>query len=168
MNVSVKLRNSDLITTSYPKYIDGWNVLAKPNGDLEYQGRTYYGLYWEGKDYFVDESNEGFVIKGEDTSKFLEEKLTILGLSEREINEFIVYWLPKMEHNKYNYIRFDSNDNINNYMPLDIEPTPDTLIRVYMIYKPLDKLIDVKEQELEKVDRKGYTVVEWGGIEINK
>ena len=166
MDVSIKLGNSHLITTSYPKYVNGWNVKASPNGNLEYNGKNYYALYWEGKDYNAYESNEGFIVKGEDTSKFLEEKLSLLGLNEKEANEFIIYWLPKMEHNKYNYIRFDTLDNINNYMPLDIEPKPETLIRVYMMYKPLDNYKDIKTQELTKVERKGYTVVEWGGSEI--
>ena len=166
MDVSIKLGNSHLITTSYPKYVNGWNVKASPNGNLEYNGKNYYALYWEGKDYNAYESNEGFIVKGEDTSKFLEEKLSILGLNEKEANEFIIYWLPKMEHNKYNYIRFDTLDNINNYMPIDIEPKPETLVRVYMMYKPLDNYKDIKTQELTKVERKGYTVVEWGGSEI--
>ena len=35
-----------------------------------------------------------------------------------------------------------------------------------MTYKGLSEPINVKEQQLEKVERKGYTVVEWGGTEI--
>jgi hypothetical protein len=57
-------------------------------------------------------------------------------------------------------------EELNSYMALDIEPKPDTLIRVFMEYKPLDEYKEVKEQELVKVQRKGYTVVEWGGSEI--
>ena len=48
-----------------------------------------------------------------DVIKFLEEKLGILGLTEREAEEFIVYWLPLMEKNKYNYIRFETLEEIN-------------------------------------------------------
>jgi hypothetical protein len=51
-------------------------------------------------------------------------------------------------------------------MENDNEPKPETLIRVYMIYKPLDNYKDIKTQELTKAERKGYTVVEWGGSEI--
>lgn len=32
--------------------------------------------------------------------------------------------------------------------------------------KKIDKYIEVKEQKLETPERKGFTVVEWGGIEI--
>ena len=52
-------------------------------------------------------------------------------------------------------------------MKLSINPMPDTLIRVRMEYKALDKKISVKQQQLEKIERKGYTVVEWGGTNIN-
>ena len=47
-------------------------------------------------------------------------------------------------------------------MPLQIEPKPQTTIRVLMTFKGLENKINVKEQELTKVERKGYTVVEWG------
>ena len=169
-NVNVKLVNSDLITVSYPKYNNSWDVTAYPNGKLidNQTHRELYGLYWEGKNYSSKFTNEGFVVKGEDTIKFLEEKLSVLGLTERESNEFIIYWLPKLENNKYNYIRFEDINTINSYMPLEVTPTPDTIIRVYMNYMPLDKYVSVKEQRLESVTRKGFTLVEWGGSEILK
>ena len=109
---------------------------------------------------------EGFVVKGEDTIKFLEEKLEILGLNEREANEFIIYWLPKLESNKYNFIRFQTEEEINNNMPLEITPKPDTIIRIVMEYKGLKEPIKVQKQQLQTPKRTGYTVVEWGGTEI--
>lgn len=168
IKVEVKLGYKDKLTTTYPKYKDSWNVIAKPNGDLIdiETGRSLYGLYWEGLNTVETNKKYGFVIKGEDTIEFLEEKLRILGLSEREANEFIIYWLPKLEHNKYNYIRFQTIEEINENMPLEITPTPDTIIRVLMEYKPLDSKIEVKEQILETPKREGFTVVEWGGSEI--
>ncbi|MEG0873178.1 MAG: hypothetical protein RSE00_04000 [Clostridia bacterium] len=169
MQVSVKLSNSEKLSCSYPKYIDSWNVLAKPSGDLidKKTNKYFYSLYWEGKQYsngldYID----GFCIKGEDTARFLEEKLKVLGLNEKEANEFIIYWLPKMESNKYNYIKFKSTEEINEYMGLDISPVPDTLIRVFMDFKPLNKHITLKEQQLSAPNREGFVVVEWGGSEV--
>ena len=166
---SVKLLNAEKITCSYPKYVDEWNVLAKPNGDLIDldTGRNLYSLYYESE--IVEKFNvsqEGFVVKGEDSAKFLEEKLEVLGLTEIESEEFIIYWLPKLESNKYNYIRFATDEEINNNMPLEINPNPDTIIRVLMIFKGLENHIDVKEQELITPERKGFVAVEWGGTEI--
>lgn len=168
-NISVVLEKKDNITCSYPKYVNGWNVFAKTNGDLVDldTGRNLYSLYYEcDKDVEHKMTDEGFVVKGEDSIKFLEEKLEILGLNEREAEEFIVYWLPILEKNNYNYIRFASQDEINQNMPLDVNPAPDTVIRVLMITKPLDKYVEVKEQKLDRIERKGYTLVEWGGTII--
>lgn len=166
--VSVKLGNSHKISHSYPKYEGEWVVRAKPNGDLAYNNRPYYGLYWEGKSAPKFEFDEGFVVKGSDTITFLEEKLAIFGLNEREANEFIIYWLPKLENNPYNFIKFASLDVQNEYMPLEINPKPDTLIRIMMAYKKLDNPIEVREQVLAPTPvRNGFTVVEWGGTEIN-
>ena len=168
-NVTIKLLNKQYLTTTYPKYKDSWNVIAKPDGTVidSKTNRQYYGLYWEGTSEAKKVRDEGFVVEGKDTIAFLEEKLSILGLTEREANEFIIYWLPQMEHNKYNYIRFETIDEINKYMPLEITPYPDTLIRIIMEFKPLNKKINVKEQELKTPERKGFVIVEWGGTKIN-
>ena len=169
ISVGVKLGNPDLITTSYPQYTDGWSVLAQPDGTLTdlNTGRELYSLYWEGSGANFGTSNEGFIVKGTDTSEFLEEKLAILGLNARETEEFIIYWLPQLQENEYNYIRFASSEEIDDYMPLLVEPRPDTMIRVLMLYKPLDKAIDVDEQELAPMpNRDGFTLVEWGGSKL--
>lgn len=169
MNINVKLGNSNYLTTTYPKYNDSWNVYAYPNGKLidNNTGRELYGLYWEGINYNGKVTDEGFVVKGNDTLSFLEEKLSILGLTEREADEFIIYWLPKLENNKYNYIRFVSFEEINNYMPLNVEPKPDSVIRVMMEYKPLNEKIEVRKQTLSTPERNGFVLVEWGGSLIN-
>lgn len=167
--VEVELPKDDRLIVSYPKYEDSWEVIAKENGDLVYleTGRNLYSLYYESKNAVNFKiEDEGFVVKGEDTAKFLEEKLEILGLNEREAEEFIIYWLPKLEENKYNYIRFASKEEIEENMPLEISPKPDTTIRVLMTYKGLENKIEVREQKLEQQERKGFVAVEWGGTEI--
>lgn len=169
MNVNVKLGKSELLTCTYPKYSEstGWEVTANPDGTLRDEtNREYYSLYWEGKNAVKIEMEEGFVVKGEDTIEFLEEKLELLGLTEKEAQEFIIYWLPQMENNKYNLIRFETMEEIEENMPLEINPKPDTLIRIMMDWKSLDEYIEVSEQSLTSVRRSGYTVVEWGGSEI--
>lgn len=167
--VTVKLINEEKLTVTYPKYEGEWTVLAKSNGDLldTKTNRYLYGLYWEGLDTVTNGIQDyGFVVKGEDSISFLEEKLELLGLNQRESNEFIVYWLPKLESNNYNYIRFSTLEEINNNMPLEISPKPDSIIRINMEYKKLNNPINIKEQELISTERNGFVVVEWGGTEL--
>lgn len=167
--VSVKLKYKDNITVSYPKYSDGWNVLAKKDGSLIdiLTNKNLYSLYYENKNAVKFKvEKDGFIVKGTNIAEFLEEKLSILGLTERETEEFIIYWLPKLETNKYNYIRFATTDEINENMPLEINPNPDTIIRVLMTFKGLEKPINIQEQQLETTNRTGFVAVEWGGTEI--
>lgn len=167
--ISVKLGNADKLTSVYPEYNNGWTVIAYPDGTLvdEKTGREYYSLYYESentKEY--DGLKDGFVVKNEDIVKFLEEKLSILGLNDKEAEEFIIYWLPKLQQNEYVYFRFQTMKEIEENMPLLISPKPDTIIRIMMEWKGLDEYIKVQEQQLTQVDREGFAVVEWGGTEI--
>ena len=167
-DVIVKLGYAEKLTCSYPVYNNGWEVVASPDGTLidTRTNRELYSLYWEGKGTVSADTTEGFVVKGEDTISFLEEKLEVLGLTNKEAEEFIIYWLPKLQNNEYNYIRFASMEEINEYMPLEFSQDPDTIIRVLMQYKPLEEKVDVVEQKLESPIRQGFVVVEWGGTEI--
>ena len=166
--ISVKLSDDADILVSYPNYNDGWNVIAEPNGSLTdiNTGRKLYALYWEEKYDVKLNSNEGFVVSNEDIIGFLEEKLAILGLNEREAEEFIVYWLPRLEKNNYYFIHFATEEELNEMIPIEITPKPDTMIRVYMEYKPVKENYKYVEQELDYKERVGYTSVEWGGIEL--
>ena len=169
INVEIKVSDPEKLTVSYPKYNNGWQVKALTDGTLiDQNNKNYYALYWEGQGKDNKIKEDGFIVKGDDAATFLEEKLEILGLNYKERNEFIMYWLPKLEKNKYNYIRFMTKEEIDSNMELIINPKPDTLIRVMMEYKPLTKKLKIKEQNLTPISREGYTVVEWGGTEIRK
>lgn len=164
MEVSVELDYDGKLEFTYPKYENGWNVKASPDGTLiDSTGRSYYSLFWEGSanDPIVPEN--GFVIDTDTVIPFLENKLEALGLNEREANEFIVFWYPKLQGSHYQLIHF-AQEEYEEMAKLKITPTPESLIRVMMIYKPLNTSMYFPEQELpEKPERKGFTVVEWGG-----
>jgi len=165
-NISVELTLDGRLTCTYPKYSNGWVVTAAPDGTLtDKNGQTYNYLYWEGETYAKYDMSKGFCVKGKDTAAFLEGALEQLGLTRREANEFIVYWLPHMEQNPYNIISFQT-DAYTNAAELKVSPEPDTLIRVFMSWKKADSYISLPEQGFSAVQRSGFTVVEWGGTEI--
>ena len=173
--VNVRLEKPENLIYSYPAYDTntGWNVFVRDDGSLIDQntGRSLYSLYWEGWNTDREITKTGFVVSGADTAAFLEEKLGILGLTDREAEEFIIYWLPQMQNNEYNYIRFDTEEEINEVMPLTITPDADAVIRVWMSFTSLDAPIQVEEQILTPVDRNAYKdlnfyAVEWGGSEF--
>lgn len=164
--VSVKLDYKGTLTCTYPKYQNGWHVIARPDGTLTNlaDGKEYSYLFWEGVDGARYDMRRGYCVKGEDTAEFLQEILAKMGLTPKEYNEFIVYWLPRMEHNPYNLITFQG-EAYTDIAPLTITPAPDSLLRVFMVYKPLTEPIEVEEPEIEPFVREGFTVIEWGGSE---
>lgn len=167
--VSVKVDLKGRFTYTYPQYNNGWKVTAKPYGTIinKEDGMEYSYLFWEGELQMPGLSfDKGFVVKGGDTTKFLQEKLTLIGLTPRERNEFIVYWAPKMQNNKYNLITFAGKE-YEEAAPLDISPAPDSILRVFMVYRSLEEALELEPQEIKPFERKGFTVVEWGGTEVN-
>lgn len=165
-DVSVVLELDGSLTCTYPKYNNGWNVKALPDGTLtDGEGKTYNYLYWEGTENFTPDFSCGFCVKGSDTAEFLEWALEKSGLTRKEANEFIVYWLPLMEQNTYNVISFQGSSYTAGAR-LDIAPAPDTLVRVFMAWYGTDEYTEIQPQTLNAPERTGFTVVEWGGTEI--
>ena len=161
--VSVSIDFNGRLTITDPVYGNGWNVTALPDGTILHGGREYPYLFWEGRMDFDVDMSRGFCVKGSDTKAFLTEKLAYLGMNESEAAEFMEFWLPFMEKNEYNVITFAGADYSDN-AKLDISPSPDTVIRVFMSFSPSGEYVDIPEQELEKApERTGFTVVEWGG-----
>ena len=167
-DVEVRLHIDGELEFTYPEYIDGWQVTAYPDGQLinHADGFEYSYLFWEGHGNIDIDMNSGFVVAGDDTVEFLREKLLYMGLLPKEYNEFIVYWAPKMQPNAYNLISFQG-DAYTKAALLDIIPTPDSVLRIFMVFQPLDEPIAIPEQELDTFERIGFTVIEWGGAEIS-
>lgn len=162
MNFKVSLDLDGQLTTTYPEYRDGWEGVADVDGTLHLDGHEYSYLFWEGIDNNVYDFSKGFVVKGSESATFLQETLSKMGLLPKEYNEFIVYWLPLLQANEYNLITFQQ-ETYTDYARLHIEPKPDSLLRVYMVYKPLLAPKQIEPQVFEPFIREGFTVVEWGG-----
>jgi hypothetical protein len=173
MQVEVGLTLIDAqVVAEYPKRVNGkWIVSALPDGQLidSSNNKKYPYLFWEGqpeKPYNYDLSH-GFCIAGSDTVSFLENKLKPLGLNDREITDFVTYWYPVMKKNTFNIVKFLKQE-YTDVAQLNINPKPDTLIRVFMVFKASDQLVTLKEQDLQPIFRNGYTVVEWGGLNMDE
>lgn len=164
--VTVKLDLSGELTCAYPAYDGGWTVTAAPDGTLtDEHGQTYNYLYWEGEGTEAYDFSKGFCVAGSDTAAFLEDALDRLGLTRREANEFLVYWLPRMQDNPYNLIAFQQ-EAYTESAKLTVSPRPDSVLRVFMAWKPLARPVDIPAQTFPGFERRGFTLVEWGGAEV--
>ena len=163
-NVTVTFEHPEFLETTYPKFTNSWNVKASPNGDLyDKNGKYYYALYWDEKKVHTVDFTEGFYVEGKNAIDFLEEKLTIIGLNAKERNEFIMYWLPILEKNKKSLVYFELTEERENVNKINISPKPDSLLRVVIHVKKVDKKVNIKEEKLTGFNRTGFVAVEWGG-----
>lgn len=166
--VDIKLELKGEFLFTYPQYANGWNFTANPDGTIEMKDKKYHYLFWDGKLNIETETlnlNEGFIVDKKDQVKFFEEKLAQMGLNSQEIEDYITYWCPRMSVNEKNYIHFMFNEEYNKYASIFINPKPDHLFRVCMLWSKANGC-SVKEQKIETFKRDGFTVVEWGGTEI--
>ena len=170
--VNVQLTFNGTLTSTYPTLPpEGWSVTAQPDGTLtDEEGRSYRYLFWEGVANVDWKQDSGFLVKAEDAREFLEQSLTQLGLNELEQNDFITYWLPKLEKNGESFVTFAAEQYTDNAV-LTVTPQPDSVLRVQMLISKVDdsnraafqKLL---EQELPRFEREGFVLVEWGGTDL--
>ena len=167
MEADVTLRlNGARFTETIPDYGDGWRVLAQPDGTLTNlaDGKEYPYLFWEAlPDTPWPKLTEGFIVARGDLPAFLAEKLRFLGLNDAEAGEFIEFWLPRLAVNAYNLIHF-SGEYYDARFPLGITPTPDSLLRVFMVARSAKANERVTPQTLVPFERTGFAAIEWGGM----
>ena len=169
--LSVSFAHPESLTTVYPAYpANGWHVVAQPDGTLRtvtdgtVSERTYYALYWEEAGAAPCGFSTGFCVAKEDSAAFLEDSLAALGFTDREANECILYWLPILEKSPYNLVSFELTESREAYNALRIFPKPDSLLRVALHILPITEPTEIEAQHLPRLDRHGFTAVEWGGV----
>lgn len=164
--VSVKISPKGGLTKSEPFYDGAWEVSAEPDGQLTEikTGKIYPYLFWEGRGAIYEQPDKGFTVKKENIHSFLIEKLTQLGLNEKEQADFMEFWEPKMQDAPYYFVTFLGNWEMDQIAPLEISPKPDTVIRVLMDFSPLNQPIKSQEYNIKTPKRTGFTAVEWGGV----
>lgn len=170
--VNVQLSFNGTLTSTYPTLpSEGWTVTAQPDGTLtDEEGRSYRYLFWEGVANVDWKQDSGFLVKAEDAREFLEQSLTQLGLNELEQNDFITYWLPKLEKNGESFVTFAAEQYTDNAV-LTVTPQPDSVLRVQMLISKVDDsnraaFQKLPEQELPRFEREGFVLVEWGGTDL--
>ncbi len=168
--LSVTLNPAGHLTVSDPLYdsTTGWkDFVAHPDGTLTYKDQSYPYLYYEAAlEKFPVDQTTGFVVAGKDLVSFFGKTLPVLGLNQKETEDFIDYWMGRLSiAQPYYFISFLSKEQIETIEPLTISQKPDSEIRIRAYFKPLSSPILVEAQELPiPSERKGFTLVEWGGI----
>ena len=171
--VNIKLDLQGEFSFTYPDYKNGWDFTADPNGTIHIGDKKYEYLFWDGElkmDLNEIKMNEGFVVEKDSLVNFFEKNLTKIGLNARETEDFITFWVPQMQAHNRNYVHFIFNDEYNKYAKLNVTPQPDNILRVLMLWGKMEGKSGIAhtEQKFPSFSRSGFTVVEWGGTEVEE
>lgn len=157
----------------YPAMRDGgWTVMAEPSGDLvdEATGRRHRYLFWDGLSGAFDgiDDSRAHLVKGEDAAGFLEEACERFAFNNYECGDFMTYWLPELRKNKFNVVEFVEERRYEKVARMTVVPRADTVVRAFMLFRGSDVPVAVGEPELPRRERRGFTVVEWGGADLGR
>ncbi len=169
--LSVKPKGT--LAFTYPTYNEFWKGIALPNGDILINKEMYNYLFWEADQTITSEiinSREGSIVSGADATSFLSNQLNSFGLNSKEKADFITFWGPKLTKNEFNYVCFVMNEDADYFGELNITPRPDNVYRLYILTCPIkdpNQTGPLQAQEIKPISRNGFTVIEWGGSEID-
>ena len=169
LDLNIILKTQGKLTVSIPFYEPhvGWNVRAFPDGSIIYGKNKYPYLYYEAILKKVKVDSSGFIVSKNKLHDFFREKLAYLGLTAKETDDFLSYWIPRLleTEKEYYFIHFLPPEEIEKIEPVVLSHQPDTTIRIRPYFKPVEFAVPVRQQILSPAPvRKGFTFVEWGGI----
>lgn len=165
MPVDIRIGPVSSLAMTYPKDDSGkWQVQAYPDGRLVERktGKEFYGLYWEGKNWTPPPSDTGVVVRGSELAQALDSLLELKGLNFRERQECVTFWMHSLVNSPWVMIQFFDQEFAKAH-PLTVSPAPTTMLRVALSFRKLTTYVPLHPPVLTKPQRRGFTVVEWGG-----
>ncbi|RXW11895.1 hypothetical protein EST38_g13961 [Candolleomyces aberdarensis] len=117
---------------------------------------------------------------------YLDTSLKALGLHVEARTSFITYWLPSILKHKHVALRFLPQSAYERAAPLNLDPTPDVVARIFMLFKGVEEEdLEIWAEASEKTriavdfwkdvvgvdvdrlqDASLFRVIEWGGMEV--
>jgi Bacterial SH3 domain len=168
-DISVRVRA--VVAVSDPPMRDGsWRVHAEPDGrmtllDGERSTRRLTQLFWEGTNGPLPPPTRGYVWKREQAPDELRRVLRERGLRIHEADDCVRAWQRTLREKPWVFVGLHAPDVVDRWAPLEVQPTPDTSLRVLLDIEPLDAPRPMEPPDLPSPPaRTGFVLVEWGGI----
>lgn len=165
-SLSIKVIPQGKITESIPEHGEGWeNVTAFPDGKIIYRQKLYPYLYYEAEIEKVKVPEKGWVVKKEELEVLFNGLLPLLGLNQKEIDDFKDYWLQALNKAPHYFVGLIDQEELEKVEPIKFSIRPDSFIRVRLFFEPLDQPVFAEAPNLPPVpNRAGFIAVDWGGI----
>ena len=164
-NISVVFDSPELLLTVIPDYNTGWYATVDPNSNMLVDGKYYGYLFYESMtgDYNM-QKEYGFKVPVKGRKAFFEYIANYYGFNKQETEDFVTFWCSRLDSNKEYAMYPQLTESIDTYMAVKITPQPESIFRIWFLFYELEDSIELSKPKEIKAERKGYTMVEWGGI----
>lgn len=161
LDITLDFPQGGHVTTSIPEYGTGWNVRVESDGTID--GKYGY-LFYESQNPDVFQYRNGWTVENGDLEEFFRINLSAYGFAGREIEDFIEWWIPRLDGGCYN-IYPQTAAEIDPVVKLNISIEPDSVQRLSYAVKETSSCVNhLDEPVIEQFVREGFSVLEWGVI----
>jgi internalin A len=162
LSVALEFPMGGSILQSVPLYTGGWNVSVEPSGKID---QLYDYLFYESKNPDMYQYQSGWVVSRDTLTSFFSNNLHLAGFTQREKNDFIEYWIPRLIDYPYYTIYPQCADEIGKTIQLKISQSPDNMLRLFYVIKgTTNKDSILPAPIIPQFKRNGFVVAEWGVI----
>ncbi len=159
IQVRLGFHDGGYVYESDPPYGDGWDVRVTPDGTID---GKYRFLFYEALVSKRLDHDLGWMISGSELEGGLRSLLSQFGLIGDEIDDFVQFWVPRLEGHPWYAVYPQDADAL---IALDIAPQPKIVIRALFLIRPLDRPVAITAPPIPSPPKRdGFTVVEWGVI----
>ncbi|MBN2413916.1 hypothetical protein JXQ31_19740 [candidate division KSB1 bacterium] len=165
VTVRLDVPRGGAIVESDPEYDNGWNVWVEPSGLID---RKYSYLFYECRLPMTQKLSAGWKIPQSRLKSFFTQNLRDNGFNDREIRDFIQYWMPLLNDFPYYTIYPLYTRRVDVLLPLHISPSPDNLLRLWYVVEGADRNAEQPSTPagIPQFVRRGFCAAEWGVIYI--
>jgi hypothetical protein len=164
INVKLSFPLGGKIVTSIPVYFNGWNINVDSSGKIN---NKYNYLFYESDQPDIWQMTEGWIIDKSELKTFFTDNMLKHGFNDREIKDFLDYWIPRLTEFNYYEICPQESNIIEKAIKLEIYNNPDNVLRLFYSIKGVNSKSENNLNipgEPPSFNRSGFCVTEWGVI----
>jgi len=159
--VQLELCPGCMVLASEPAYGDGWQVQVEPDGLIDEQ---WGYLFYEASVPAGVDTSAGWSVPRAELATFFEEVLEAYGLNATERSDFVVYWVDALPAAPHYHVFALRDEAVDAKVGLDVQPAPETSLRLWLAIRPAEQALALPAPEIERFERSGFSMVEWGVI----
>lgn len=162
LSVSLDFPYGGEVTVSDPLYPTLWQDISVTSSGLINKEHEF--LFYEAKLPNLWQYENGWVVQQEYLEEFFRDNMIKYGFHGKEIDDFIEYWIPRLNETPFYAIYPQHTDRINEAVPLSISKKPRSMLRLFYVIEPTDQYFKLPKPTIYDFQRKGFSLTEWGVI----